>query len=461
MKTLLFKYGEVLYRAGLSLAVFFVAVFTGGETKKLVPFVVALLLLLCVGLFTQKNVKLLTLPFLQLTLLLIFCYDSFSVFIDYIWLAPIVVVALGFYLWRTKPRFVRGPSLWPLIAVSVATLLGGVGMIPAADYFSPASIIFMMGLGPGLVLSYLIMKNEYRDVAVREGFARDLLWWGLTGAAITMAFIAPKFLAVRVLLFEDTVQWSNNISTMLMIAMPAALMQKKRHVGHYLLAAVMFGAVVMVGSRGGVVFIGIELIACCFFAWRQETNRILRFCNCFYFVMALAVAGYLSWFMLSNAEALALVRPGEARILLLRRGFEDFLKNPLFGSGFGYRGNVDLYNGTQGTIGWYHLFVAQVVGGLGVCGVLAWGYQLYVRFCLAWRARRDRECGFAFCYLGLFLMSMVNPGEFCPVPYAFLAVCFFALLECHLEDKGDALRHDFYTPWRGFFKRKQQKADSA
>jgi len=72
MKTLLFKYGEVLYRAGLSLAVFFVAVFTGGETKKLVPFVVALLLLLCVGLFTQKNVKLLTLPFLQLTLLLIF-----------------------------------------------------------------------------------------------------------------------------------------------------------------------------------------------------------------------------------------------------------------------------------------------------------------------------------------------------------------------------------------------------
>ncbi|MBQ2757923.1 MAG: hypothetical protein IJF31_05490 [Clostridia bacterium] len=461
MKTLLLKYGEALYRAGLSLAVFLVAVFTGGETARLAPFAVALLLLLCVGLFTQKNVKLITLPFLQLTLLLIFCYDSFSVFIGYIWLAPIVVAALGFYLWRTKPRLTRGPSLWPLVAVSAATLFGGIGMISVGDYFRPASLMFMLGLGPGLVLSYLIMKHEYREKAVREGFARDLLWWGLTGAAVTVAFMLPRFAAAGAIFLTDTVQWSNNMATILMIAMPAALMQKKRHVGHYMLAGTMFAAGLMLGSRGGALFIGIELIVCCLFAWRQETDYVLRLWNRFYFAMVLLVAGYCFWFVLANAEALSLVRPDEARAQMLRRGFENFLENPLFGSGLGYRGNADLYSGKQGTINWYHVFVAQVVGGLGACGVLAWGYQLYVRFCLAWRVRRDRECGFALCYLGLFLMSMVNPGEFCPVPYAFLAVCFFALLERHLEDRNDTLQADFYTPWRGLLSKNNKKAESA
>ena len=460
MKTLLLKYGEALYRAGLSLSVLLVAVFTGGETARLAPFVVALLLVLCVGLFTQKRITLLTLPFLHLSLLLIFCYDSFSVFIKYIWLAPVAAVALGVYLWRAKPRLMRGPGFWPLVAVSAATVLGGIGMIPVGDYFRPSSLFFMLALGPGLVFSYFVMKHEYRDPAVRESFGQDMLWWGLTGAAITGCFLLPKFLAARLLFLPDTVQWSNNMATILMLAMPAALMQKNRHVGHYVLAGFMFVAVLMLGSRGGILFIGVELIVCCLFAWLQETDYVKRLWNRYYFVIVLLAGGYCFWFVLANADAFSLIRVDEARVKMLQRGFENFLENPLFGSGIGYRGNADLYGGKQGTILWYHVFVAQVVGGLGVVGTVAWCYQLYVRFCLAWRARRDRECGFALCYLGLFLMSMVNPGEFCPVPYAFLAVCFFALLERHLEGQGVAPYVDLYTPWRPFLKKHKKKADS-
>ena len=32
-------------------------------------------------------------------------------------------------------------------------------------------------------------------------------------------------------------------------------------------------------------------------------------------------------------------------------------------------------------------------------------------------------------YFGLFLMSQVNPGEFCPMPYAAIAMTYFALME--------------------------------
>jgi hypothetical protein len=32
-------------------------------------------------------------------------------------------------------------------------------------------------------------------------------------------------------------------------------------------------------------------------------------------------------------------------------------------------------------------------------------------------------------YFGLFIMSQVNPGEFCPMPYTALAVTFFIAME--------------------------------
>ena len=65
----------------LCVAVFLIAVLTGGETARLAPFAIALLLLISVGLICLRDTRYLTLPFLLLTLLFIFCYDSFSVFI--------------------------------------------------------------------------------------------------------------------------------------------------------------------------------------------------------------------------------------------------------------------------------------------------------------------------------------------------------------------------------------------
>jgi hypothetical protein len=138
----------------------------------------------------------------------------------------------------------------------------------------------------------------------------------------------------------------------------------------------------------------------------------------------------------------------EVRWKLFARGLENFRENPLLGSGLGYRGNADLFSGKQGTINWYHIFISQVVGGLGIAGILAWGYQLYTRACLSRRVWRTTDFGFALCYFGLLLMSMVNPGEFCPVPYAFLAVCFFAAIENRIEEQGVLPLRRLYMPWR-------------
>ena len=448
MKTVIRKYGAEIFRMVLCVLAFLAAVLTGGDTERIAPIAVALICILSLGLLLLKSTKYLTLLFLQLTLLLIFCYDSFSVFIQYIWLLPVALVGMAVYLMRKKPRFSFGASVLPLVAVSVATLLGGVGMISASDYFRPASLVFMAGLGPGLLFSYWIMKSELKTKEDRESFMRDLLCWGMTAAAIVFWYMLPTVIEARAFWGYEPPQWSNNIATMLMIALPAALAQKSRGLRHYALFFIMFVATVLAGSRGGQLFVGIELVACCLWAFCEEKNRVKKILNGACFVCICAAAVGLIVLLYYHPDIVNFANQNDARWKLLARGFEDFGKNPLFGSGIGYRGNADLFNGKQGTINWYHIFISQVVGGLGIAGILAWSYQLYTRACLSLRVWRTKEFGFALCYLGLFLMSMVNPGEFCPVPYAFLAVCFFAAIENRIEEQGVLPLRRLYMPWR-------------
>ncbi len=436
MKTVIRKYGTEIARDALCVAVFLVAVLTGGETARIAPFAIALLLLISVGLVLLRDTKYLTLPFLLLCLLLIFCYDSFSVFIRYIWLLPIPVGALIWHIVRLRPRFLWGPTLPPLIAVAAAVLLGGIGMISVEDYFRPASLGFMAGLGPVLVLSYLILKNTVKNQDDRDMLAQDLLRWGLVAAAIVFWHNVPLFIEKGIAQLFEAPQWANNIGTMLMLALPGALAVKKRRLYHYGLAFLMFAAGMLAGSRGAQIFIGIEFLCCFFWGWRTEEEPVRRLWSQTFFLLCLMAMGYLAYVLLANMRALGYVNPTEVRWPLLQRGFDDFLSNPFFGSGLGYRGNADLYSGKQGTINWYHISVAQIVGGLGLVGILAWLWQLVTRACVAFSAWRDRSFGFALSYLGLFLMSLVNPGEFCPVPYAFLAVYFFVAIENALEEQG-------------------------
>ena len=113
----------------------------------------------------------------------------------------------------------------------------------------------------------------------------------------------------------------------------------------------------------------------------------------------------------------------------------DFRTNPLFGVGIGNTGNSDLYSPVKGAMNWYHMWVAQVVGSLGILGILAYGYQLVDRFILVIKNHKFIFITLFMSYIGLFLMSQVNPGEFCPAPYAMLAVTIFAFIEKKEDDK--------------------------
>ena len=420
------------YRAALSAAVLLLLLFTGGKTEYLAPFGVVLILCMSAGLAFLKNTRLLTLPFLLICLLLIFCYDSFNVFIGYVWLAPIPVAALVVHIVRLRPRLIVGRSFYPLVAVALATCLGGVGMITAGEYFRPVALFYVFGLGPGLVLVYLLMKNELFTRKDERSFLDDLAVFSFTAALVVVGYYLLSISRIRTEGLGAVVpQWSNNIGTLLMLSFPALLLRARRNMA-FLPVGLFVGLVtVCCGSGAAIPLAGTELLVCLGYLALMERRRRYRvgLRISFLLILLAAIAAVVAFIALDPMQNLSYsIRD---RMELLGRGFDNFAENPLFGSGFGYLGNADLYSGKQGTINWYHLFVAQVAGGLGIVGILAWGYQLITRLFLAYRVRGTNTFAFALCYLGLLLMSMLNPGEFCPVPYAFLAVTFFAILERH------------------------------
>ena len=124
-----------------------------------------------------------------------------------------------------------------------------------------------------------------------------------------------------------------------------------------------------------------------------------------------------------------IVSTDEPRMKLLTRSIEDFLGNPVFGQGIGNVSNADLYAGKKGTITWYHMMIPQIYGSMGSVGILAYAYQFFGRVKLALKKRSLFVITLALSYAGLFLMSQVNPGEFCPIPYGLIAVILFIMLE--------------------------------
>ena len=115
------------------------------------------------------------------------------------------------------------------------------------------------------------------------------------------------------------------------------------------------------------------------------------------------------------------------RLQFLARAADDFLRHPVFGIGLCSTRNADVFTGVEGSMVFYHNSLAQVMGSMGLVGIVAYGRLL--------QGSRDPFVRIlTLSYLGMFLISLCNPGEFCPFPNAALMVMVFAQAE---EAVGD------------------------
>ena len=378
------------------------------------------------------------LPFLLLCTFTVKCYDSFDTFMPYFWHLIPAMAALVFHFVFYRKRLSVGESFAGICAVAVAVTLGGLFSISAKDYFRPISLYYVFALGIGMIIAYLLMRSSVTDRPIEETserFGTFMYLWGVFATYMVLQFVLLNLDSLSQTGDMPYIQWSNNVATVLMLAMPFPFYYALKNPIHLVPGYLMYIATLLSTSRGGILFGTAEMIIITvyvIFASKRTLTRVLAMsvsvvAAAIMYKNLLGLADILNVSLLADPDAL--MDSGEARIILLKRSIEDFRSNVWFGRGLGYTGNTDAYAPKKGALYFYHMMIPQIIGSMGLCGIGGYLYQFIFRIRTVIRRITPYTLCLFISYLGLFMMSQVNPGEFVPIPYSLIAVSIFIIME--------------------------------
>lgn len=382
------------------------------------------------------------LPFLLTVMIAIHCYDSYNTFMKYKLIAiPLIACLLLHFILYWKPIKIRGSQFGAMMFVSAAITIGGIGFISTQEYFAPTSIYHMLGLGFGMVFLYELF---YANIEIKKEYSlinmltKIMVIAGVFGSFMVIAYYIiniNKVLDLKGLLY---LQWRNNLSTILMICMPFPFLLANRKSYATILGFVYFFAILLTGSRGGLVFGAIELMMCIVMYILYDKRRRIAYlfiCACILFALLVFSRQFIEFFgytinrLFTAVSEFLIGESSEVRAIHCARGINDFLTHPIFGTGLGYMGNRDVHPSKEFSLCWYHCEPIQIAASFGTVGIVAFLYQFIRRNMLLWRKVTLFNITIFISYAGLELMSLVNPGIFCPFPYLMLITLFLVIVE--------------------------------
>lgn len=389
--------------------------------------------ILCFILVICDDIIATLLPFLLICSISIKCYNSFDIYIKLLPLAPIVAAVLIFHFVVYRKKLNMGRT-WPgAAAVAIAVTLGGLGKITAREYFSGTALFYTFGLGIGMFLMYMLMNTYYQasdKYVLRIKFSLIMTFMGL----FCMFMIGHHYLLYwsnfMAKLSPIYFQWRNNVSTLLMLAMPFAFYLSIHKYPFLFIGGMEYIAILFTGSRGGALGGTVECALCLIvLVYCDKKNRkktLITVASIVTIAFSVLIMPLSRFF---EPVLTRLAGGDEIREGLIRRALEDFKSNILFGRGLGYNGNTDVHNPAKFAICWYHSSPFQVLGSFGLVGVAAFLFQLYNRMKVVWERITIFNLTLFVSYAGLFMMSLVNPGEFCPIPYGMMATLLFIICD--------------------------------
>ncbi len=378
------------------------------------------------------------------------CYDSLDEFMGIAWVfVPLAAIVLFNLIAYRKPMSTKGSQFVPMLFVSIAVTIGGAGFISAEDYFSGTAIYHMLGMGFGMLLMYCFFFSRVeinKDYSIIEKLTQLMVVVGLFCSLMTFAHYLININRVIDLGGLLYIRWRNNASTILMMAMPFAFFLANKKSYATVFGFIFYLAMLLTGSRGGMVFGSIELVTCIVMFILYDRRRRLAYaiiCACFAFGVLIffpQITQFLNYtikrlFKVLN-EFLIGGEDTETRVRHYARGVEDFLNHPILGTGLGYMGNRDIFKNKPGALCWYHCEPIQIAASFGIVGIVAFIYQFIKRNALIWKKATLFNMSVFLSYFSLEMMSLVNPGILCPMPYLLLTTLFMVIVEkC---DDGEA-----------------------
>lgn len=393
---------------------------------------IGFVLLICALLVLSDNTALTLLPFSLLCMFVLKEYDSFDRFIKLWWLAIPVIPSLLFHLIAYREKAPKNILLSGLIGVAIAITLGGLGSISAAEYFTGANLYYVAGLGIVMVLMHLLISSKYHDKAdfhIQDHLCLVFYLIGVFGVFMLFQHYGAHWDEILSTGKLPEIQWSNNLSTFLMIAMPFGFYFSRKNALHMVTTLLMFAAMLLSGSRAPLIFGVAEYYICVIvFTVIDRKRWYVYLLPAIALTIAACIFHEPILLYYSDTMELSFIFENEARFQMALRSWNEFRSNPLFGSGLGATDRQDIYNPVKFAMNWYHSAPFQIFGSLGIVGILAYLYLWYTRVKVFLAHRTIFGYTVMLSQIGLFLMSMVNPGFFCPFPYEFFMVMMFAVL---------------------------------
>ena len=364
-------------------------------------------------------------------------YGETGYFTDIYYVAVILGLALIIRLFFHRPELRTGRFFIPTLAVAIAITLGGLPQLNAQKFFSMPSIYYVAALGIGMVIINVILESTLPEgKTYTDFFAKMTAGIGLMGIAMIISAYAETFEIIQSgsREFVRYFQWGNNLSNMLLITMPfsfyMSLKNGKFSWAYFVLGILQFFALLLSLSRGGVIFGTLEFLVCIVLTlvFAKEKRKIYLFSAVLLTgLAALLLFLFLSPVIKSLGDSLT-VSSDEARVKLYLLAWENFKKYPFFGTGLQYDGGL-YYRPQPFCIYWYHSTIFQILGSLGIMGVIAYGIQSFYRLKALARVKDFFNIFTAVAIGGFAAYSIVNVGYFVPLPCMAILIQIFIILD--------------------------------
>lgn len=441
-KSLIKGLDKVLYTSFYPLTLFVVGLIFYVLKMEVIGVIIQLAVMLFV-LVVHRDTMPALYPFLLICTIPLRMYGIVDVWLKLIPLIAIILPCVVFHFVYYRPKFKLGKMFFPYLAVAIAITLGGLFVVSPKAYFSWTSLYYVAGLGFGMLLMYTLV-NAHAGTAEKQYdltmyLTKIMLWWGGFLVCMVATYYIENFYDLVSGRMEVYMQMKNNVTTGLLITMPFAFYYSQK--SKYPTAMYMFGMLQYVAmfvsfSRSGIIC-GTIMVAFCILYGLKINKKFDR-----KFILAglvcLVIIGVLA--VCLNYESLLTtvkVKSGEARLGLYKYAVQNFIKYPIFGTGLAHTG--DYYHPQTGGLYWYHSSPFQIIGSMGTLGILAYLYQFVMQMRLLSKKRNLFAACVLLSFVGLQIISFVNPGIFCPFPYAFVLMVIFVVAEKNVDNPKNRL----------------------
>lgn len=356
-----------------------------------------------------------------------------------------IAVGLIFHLVYYRKKFDKGQYFYPLLLVSVALVIGGIGGCNATQYLNGLPMSLFLGFG--LFGLYVLFHNysHMDDENIGEYLAKIMCFVGFYLFLEVMIFyVNQNFDFTNVDLHYDMqlgVVNSNGVAILLEMCIPLGFYLflksegKKRYI-YALIIVLEYTALFFTYSKAGIITTVLMTPFLVIYTGIKTTHK-----KAYWLVISLLAITVIAILIYKKDAVIAIADKVidlfknfsfdkldeffSTRITLYTKAIEVFLSNPLFGGSMGYYGcGFEHFY-------WYHNTILQILASMGIIGLFIFIYKYIVKFkiiCFDMKKRAFNALLFMM-FLAFEFHAMFETSTFMPMPAMTLVTFIVAMTE--------------------------------